>query len=166
MGTDWTGNADLVELVRDPVYGGHVVVWRSGTGDRRAEIVRSGCDTRPVGSRSLARGGDALAARGRISARSISSPPSFIPDGWNCEGNVGPDRRRRHDRSREGGRDLRLVGRQHRARRRYAGLRLRRCRGDAVERTRGRQMRGHQRAVRRLSPAPQVFPPATSTDFG
>jgi transglutaminase-like putative cysteine protease len=41
LATDWSGNADSVEVVRDPVYGAAMVhlVWRGGTGDRRAEIV-------------------------------------------------------------------------------------------------------------------------------
>jgi transglutaminase-like putative cysteine protease len=41
LGTNWTGNADFVEVVRDPAYGAQFVHfdWKAGPGARRAEIV-------------------------------------------------------------------------------------------------------------------------------
>ncbi len=41
LGTNWTGNADFAENVRDPAYGAEFVhlAWRAGSGGRRAEIV-------------------------------------------------------------------------------------------------------------------------------
>ena len=41
LGTNWTGNADFAEIVRDPAYGAEFVQfdWRAGSGGRRAEIV-------------------------------------------------------------------------------------------------------------------------------
>ena len=41
LGTNWTGNADFAEIVRDPAYGAQFVqlAWRAGSGGRRAEIV-------------------------------------------------------------------------------------------------------------------------------
>jgi transglutaminase-like putative cysteine protease len=41
LGTNWTGNADFAEIVRDPAYGAEFVHldWRAGSGGRRAEIV-------------------------------------------------------------------------------------------------------------------------------
>ena len=41
LGTNWTGNADFAEIVRDPAYGAEFVqlAWRAGSGGRRAEIV-------------------------------------------------------------------------------------------------------------------------------
>jgi transglutaminase-like putative cysteine protease len=40
-GTNWTGNADFAEIVRDPTYGAQFVhlEWQAGPGARRAEIV-------------------------------------------------------------------------------------------------------------------------------
>ena len=41
LGTNWTGNADSAEIIRDPAYGAQFVhlAWRAGSGGRRAEIV-------------------------------------------------------------------------------------------------------------------------------
>jgi transglutaminase-like putative cysteine protease len=41
LGTNWTGNADFAEIVRDPAYGAQFVHldWRASSGERRAEIV-------------------------------------------------------------------------------------------------------------------------------
>ena len=41
LGTNWTGNADFAEIVRDPAYGAEFVqlAWWAGSGGRRAEIV-------------------------------------------------------------------------------------------------------------------------------
>ena len=41
LGTNWTGNADTAEIIRDPAYGVQFVhlAWRAGSGGRRAEIV-------------------------------------------------------------------------------------------------------------------------------
>jgi transglutaminase-like putative cysteine protease len=41
LGTSWTGNADIAELVRDPAYGAQFVhlAWRAVSRVRRAEIV-------------------------------------------------------------------------------------------------------------------------------
>jgi transglutaminase-like putative cysteine protease len=41
LGTNWTGNADVAEIVRDPSYGAQFVHldWGAGSGGRRAEIV-------------------------------------------------------------------------------------------------------------------------------
>jgi hypothetical protein len=41
LGTNWTGNADSAEIVRDPGYGAEFVHldWRAGSGGRWAEIV-------------------------------------------------------------------------------------------------------------------------------
>jgi transglutaminase-like putative cysteine protease len=41
LGTNWTGDADFAELVRDPSYGAQFVhlAWKAGSGERRAEIV-------------------------------------------------------------------------------------------------------------------------------
>jgi len=41
LGTNWTGNADFAEVVRDPGYGAQFVHldWRAGSSGRRAEIV-------------------------------------------------------------------------------------------------------------------------------
>jgi transglutaminase-like putative cysteine protease len=41
LGTNWTGNADFAEIVRDPAYGAQIVHldWSTGSGGRRAEIV-------------------------------------------------------------------------------------------------------------------------------
>ena len=41
LGTNWTGNADFAEIVRDPAYGAQFVHldWKAGSGGRRAEIV-------------------------------------------------------------------------------------------------------------------------------
>jgi transglutaminase-like putative cysteine protease len=41
LGTNWTGNADFAEIVRDPAYGVEFVHldWRAGSGGRRAEII-------------------------------------------------------------------------------------------------------------------------------
>jgi transglutaminase-like putative cysteine protease len=41
LGTNWTGNADFAEIVRDPAYGAQFVhlTWRAASGGRRAEIV-------------------------------------------------------------------------------------------------------------------------------
>jgi transglutaminase-like putative cysteine protease len=40
LGTNWTGNADSAEIVRDPAYGAQFVrlAWKAGSGERRAEI--------------------------------------------------------------------------------------------------------------------------------
>jgi transglutaminase-like putative cysteine protease len=41
LGTNWTGNADSAEIIRDPAYGAQFVrlAWKAGSGGRRAEIV-------------------------------------------------------------------------------------------------------------------------------
>jgi transglutaminase-like putative cysteine protease len=41
LGTNWTGNADSAEIVRDPAYGAQFVhfAWRAGSGGRHAEVV-------------------------------------------------------------------------------------------------------------------------------
>ncbi len=79
LGTDWTGNADSVELIRDPVYRAAMVhlVWRGGTPNRRAEIV-SRAQTRDRSVPIATGGGQAppLAADERAL---FLKPTAFIP---------------------------------------------------------------------------------------
>lgn len=79
LGTDWTGNADSVELVRDPVYGAAMVhlAWRGGAGDRRAEIL-SRVATRDRSVAIDAGGGRAPAPSADERALYLK-PTAFIP---------------------------------------------------------------------------------------
>ena len=79
LGTDWNGNIDSAELVRDSVYGAAMVhlVWRGGTGDRRAEIVsRIATRDRLV---PIAAGGGEAPPLSREERGLYLKPTAFIP---------------------------------------------------------------------------------------
>jgi hypothetical protein len=78
LGTDWTGNADTAELVRDPIYGAGIVhfAWRAGPGERRAEIVtRVATRDRAIDLRAAR--GDPPRCRVRSARCTRSRPRSF-----------------------------------------------------------------------------------------
>ena len=98
LGTNWTGNADSAEIIRDPAYGAQFVhlAWRAGSGGRRAEIVSR------VATRDRA-----------VDIRAEKAPPLFVarraralhqgdrahPDRWRRQADLRQDRRRRLKRS-------------------------------------------------------------------